>query len=235
MADIKKMRRARLGPTFRAMNEVLGDPKDCDNILQPIRQTNGIIFPYTPNVMTGGMANYGNFHFTHSNYPYYQYQNSMPEPIQVTGDFTAQTNEEARYLLAVFKFLRASTMIEYGKQSAQTGKAGTPPPVLRFNYMGGHMFNEVPVVVTTFNYILENDVDYVEVQLPGGRAGQTKAVESVISPGESIIVQNENRTYVPTLVTISIQLQVQPNPKDLRDNFDLDKFKRGDLIGRGYI
>ena len=113
MADIKKNRRARLGPAFGpAMNEVLGDPKDCDNILQPLRVTNGIIFPYTPNVMTGGMANYGNFHFTHSNYPYYQYQNSMPEPIQITGDFTAQTNEEARYLLAVFKFLRASTMIE---------------------------------------------------------------------------------------------------------------------------
>ena len=232
MTDITVNRRARLGPAFRALDEVLGELRDCDNILNPLRKTSGIIFPYTPNVMTGGIANYGQFHFTHSNYPHYQYQNSQPDAIQVTGEFTAQTNEEARYMLAVFRFLRASTMIEFGTQAAQTGKAGTPPPVLRFNYMGGHMFNNVPVVVTTFNYILENDVDYVEVQLPGSRGGRTITEEF---NGESIIVANENRTYVPTLITISVQLQVQPNPRAVRDNFNLDDFKSGRLIGKGFI
>lgn len=233
MSNITVTKRARLGPTFSALNEVLGDIRDCDNILQPIRKTSGIIFPYTPNVMFGTMANYGNFHFTHSNFPYYQYQNSQPDALQITGDFTCQTNEEARYVLAVLKFLRASTMIEYGTQAAQTGLAGTPPPVLRFNYLGGHMFNNVPVVVTTVNYILENDVDYVEVQLPGSRSGKTTIDSSPY--GEDAIVHNENRTYMPTIMTISIVLQVQPNPKDVRDNFNLEEFKNGNLIGRGYI
>ena len=91
-----------------------------------VNATRGIVFPYTPQVMFGGNANYGNFHFTHSNFPYYQYQNSQPSEIQVTGIFTAQTNEEARYLLAVLKFLRGSTMIEFGTQAAQKGQAGTP-------------------------------------------------------------------------------------------------------------
>ena len=233
MSNMTTTRRARLGPAHKALDEVLGDLRDCDNLLNPLRLTSGIIFPYTPNVMFGGMANYGNFHFTHSNYPYYQYQNSQPEAIQITGNFTAQTNEEARYMLAVFKFLRVATMIEYGTQAAQTGRAGTPPPVLRFNYSGGHMFNNVPVVVTSFNYILENDVDYVEVQLPGSRNGATKIVKGL--EGEDVIVNNENRTYVPTMITISTMLQVQPNPRDLRDNFNLDDFKNGNLIGKGYV
>lgn len=236
MSNITTARRARLGPTWSALDDVLGDVKDCDNILQPVRRTRGIIFPYTPNVMFGGSANYGNFHFTHSNYPYYQYQNSQPEAIQVTGDFTAQTNEEARYLLATLKFLRAATMIEYGSKAAQTGRSGTPPPVLRFNYMGGHQFNNVPVVLTSYNYILENDVDYVEVQLPGSRSGATKVINSTFTTGgEDILVNNENRTFVPTIITMTLMLQVQPNPKDLRDNFDLDDFKSGNLIGKGYI
>lgn len=232
MTNLTIHKRARLGPAHGAVDEILGAAQDCDNLLQPVRKTRGIIFPYTPNVMFGGMANYGNFHFTHSNYPYYQYQNSGPTEVQLTADFTAQTNEEARYMLAVLKFLRASTMIEYGTQAAQTGKAGTPPPVLRFNYMGAHMFNNVPVVVTSFNYILENDVDYVQVQLPGALSNAnavSKNEEGIIS------VAADQTTWMPTMLTMTVIMQIQPNPKDLRDNFNLDDFKDGSLIGRGYM
>lgn len=232
MSNLTIHKRARLGPAFGALDEVLGDAQDCDNLLQPIRKTRGIIFPYTPNVMFGTMANYGNFHFTHSNFPYYQYQNSQPDALQITGDFTCQTNEEARYVLAVLRFLRASTMIEFGTQAAQRGLAGTPPPVLRFNYLGAHMFNNVPVVVTTVNYILENDVDYVQVQLPGALSNA-----NIISQNAEglITVGNDQTTWMPTIITVSVVLQVQPNPKDVRDNFSLEDFKNGKLVGRGYI
>jgi len=234
MVTTKLTQRARLGPTQSALDEVLGDLRDCDNLLLPLRKTSGIIFPYTPNVMFGGMANYGNFHFTHSNFPYYQYQNSQPSEISLTADFTAQTNEEARYMLAVLKFLRASTMIEYGTQAAQTGKSGTPPPVLRFNYMGGHMFNNIPVVVTSFNYILENDVDYVRVQLPGNLSSKV-TVDLNAPEDEDILTFEDYHTYMPTMLTMTVMMQVQPNPRDLRDNFNLDDFKNGSLIGKGYI
>ena len=232
MSNVTIHKRARLWPAFDALDEVLGSATDCDNLLQPIRKTRGIIFPYTPNVMTGAIANYGNFHFTHSNYPHYQYQNSMPEAITITGDFTAQTNEEARYMLAVLKFLRAATMIEFGTQAAQTGKAGTPPPVLRFNYMGGHMFNNVPVVVTSVNYILENDVDYVQVQLPGALSNANLISEN----DEGVVtIGQDQTTWMPSILTATVMLQIQPNPRDVRDNFNLDDFKSGRLIGKGFI
>jgi len=236
MANRTINRRARLGPAPGALKTVLGDPGDqdaCDNLLQPLFATKGIIFPYTPTVMFGSQANYGNFHFTHSNYPYYQYQNSMPVEIQLTAAFTAQTNEEARYMLAVLKFLRGATMIEFGTQSAQKGKAGTPPPVLRFNYMGAHMFNNTPVVVTTVNYILEDGLDYVEVQLPGTRSKAAR-INLDAAEGEKIIGDN-NVTYMPTRINLTVGLQIQPNPRDIRDNFDLEDFKNGNLVGRGYV
>lgn len=236
MANFTTTKRARLGPAPGAMNAVLGDPNDdpdCKDILHPLRATKGIIFPYTPDINFGGVANYTNFHFTHSNYQQWQFQNSAPSEFQITGQFTAQTNEEGRYMLAVFKFLRASTMLEFGTQAASRKVAGTPPPVLRFNYMGQHMFNNVPVVLQNFNYLLERDVDYVEIKLPGRSTNiTTEVVDSVFG---SVIQARGNQTYVPTRVNITIMLGVQPNPLDVRDNFDLDKFKKGDLINKGFI
>ena len=236
MSKFTTTKRARLGPADKAMDTILGSVKedpDCKDILHPLRATKGIIFPYTPDINFGGVANYGNFHFTHSNYQQWQFQNSAPELIQLTAQFTAQTNEEGRYMLAVFKFLRASTMLEFGNQAASRKIAGTPPPVLRFNYMGEQMFNNVPVVLQNFNYLLERDVDYVEIKLPG----RSNIIGSAV--GDSLLgtamKSSGGKTYVPTRVNITLMLGVQPNPLDVRDNFDLDKFKRGDLINKGFI
>ena len=234
MANITTNKRARLGPARGAINTVLGDPADCENLLQPLHATKGMLFPYTPTVNFGATANYSQWHFTHSNYPQNNYTNSMPTEIQITGTFTAQTNEEGRYMLAVLRFLRASTMIEFGASAARKGFAGTPPPVLRFNYLGGHQFNNVPVVLSTFNYMLEDGVDYVEVDLPGklqvsdgGRIGQELF-------GDDFII-GDNRTYVPTQMVITCILFVQPNPRQVRDKFDLDAFKSGALVNKGFV
>lgn len=237
MSDITATKRARLGPSRPAMENVLG-PNQRDNILQPLWSTKGMIWPYTPTVSFGGVANYGNWHFTHSNFQLWQYQNSAPLDIQVSGVFTAQTNDEGRYLLAVLRFLRASQMIEFGIGAAQRGVAGTPPPVLRFNYLGEHMINNVPVVLQTFNYVLEDNVDYVEVKMPDaplrgiGDIIRQGLVNSVF--GDAVVTQ-DNRTYVPTKMTITTNLVVQQNTRNVRENFDLEKFKRGDLINRGFI
>ena len=234
MANITTNKRARLGPARGAINTVLGDPADCENLLQPLHATKGMLFPYTPTVNFGATANYSQWHFTHSNYPQNNYTNSMPTEIQITGTFTAQTNEEGRYMLAVLRFLRASTMIEFGAAAARKGFAGTPPPVLRFNYLGSHQFNNVPVVLNTYNYLLEDTIDYVEVDLPGnlqnidvGRLGK-----SVL--GDTFFTDN-SRTYVPTQIVITVMLTVQQNALKVRDKFDLDKFKSGALVNKGFI
>lgn len=232
MATPTTTKRARLGPTRSAMAEVLGSD-DCGNILQPLMATKGMVWPYTPMVNAGAAAAYSSYHFTHSNYPFWNFQNSAPLPLQVTGHFTTQTNEEGRYLVAVLRFLRAMTMMEFGVLAARRGTAGQPPPVLRFNYLGAHMFNNVPVIVTDFSFALEDTVDYVEVKMPAG-IDQLSNVFTGPVFGEAFSTEG-NKTYVPTKITITTSLQIQQNTRNVRENFDLNSFKRGDLINRGFI
>lgn len=237
MPNNSTTKRARIGPAPGAMRDLLGDPRDCQNILQPLHETKGIVFPYTPTVMHGAQANYSSWHFTHSNYQQFQYQNSMPSEVTVTGMFTAQTNHEAKYLLAVLAFLRSATMIDFGNAAVQRDTAGTPPPVLRWNYLGQRMFKNIPVVVQTINYILEPDVDYVEVTFPGTSAGlrDTGLTRPVAGATDGQLpILEDVRTYVPTQLTLTVVLGIQQNPRNVRDNFDLEAFKRGDLINKGF-
>jgi hypothetical protein len=191
------------------------------------------VFPYTPDITFGKSASYDAFHFTHSNYPYHQYAKSAPAEIQITAPFTAQTNEEGHYLAAVLRFLSASSMMEFGKAAKAREMAGTPPPVLRFNYLGDYMFSNVPVIITNFSYLLEKDVDYVGVQLPPGVGADATNGQNVgnVSAGST----SGPATYVPTRVIVQVQLQVQQNPKRVREEFDLDAFKQGQLVKRGFI
>lgn len=233
MADFTTTKRARLGPTRQALGDVLG-PDDCENLLQPLWPTKGMIWPYTPNVTFGGMANYNSFEFVHSNYQYWNFRNSVPIDIQIAGTFTAQTNEEGRYLLAVLRFLRSVTMMEFGIPAAQRGTAGTPPPVLRFNYLGAHMFNNVPVVVQNFSFTLERDVDYVEVQLPfGGSRGLAGFFNDTLFG--NVVQRSGNQTYLPTKLETMVTLLIQQNTRNVRENFDVNAFKRGDLINKGFL
>jgi len=230
-------RRAKLGPAAGAM-KILGDPLDCDHILRPLQKTRGIIFPYTPDVTYGGAANYNSWHFTHSNYQSFQFQNSMPSEIQVTATFTAQTNAEAEYMLAVLTFLRASTMMEFGNAAVRNNTAGTPPPVLRFNYLGDQMFNNVPVVLQNYSYLLEREMDYVAITKQGSdsssrRGGLQGAFFDAVLP--KLPPRAGTTTFMPTQIVITMLLGVQQNPRNTRENFDLDKFKSGDLITRGFI
>ncbi len=242
--------RARLGPSNDSIEALLG-PNVESNLLQPLLTTRGILFPYTPQVMIIRTANYDDFHFTHSNYKYYQFKNSSPAEIQITADFTVQTNAEGRYLLAVLQFLKSMTMMEFGLKTDPKLR-GTPPPTLRFNYLGPHMLSNIPVVVGSVTYDLNKDVDYVPVQLPaeiskeasklqrqnilrtlGSRVPTSEEVE-ILSSGFKNDEQ-DNLVYLPTKLLLTIQLFVQQNPKDLRENFNLTKFKSGQLLNKGYL
>lgn len=137
-------------------------------------------------------------------------------------------------MVAVLRFLRSVTMMEFGIPAAQRGVAGTPPPVLRFNYLGAHMFNNIPTIVTDFSFTLPRQMDYVEVQMPeGGNRGLAGAFNDAIF-GEAIVTEG-NKTWVPATMELIVSLQVQQNTRNVRENFDLNSFKRGDLINRGFI
>ena len=84
-------------------------------ILAPLATTNGVIFPYTPNIETSYSATYGTTPLTHSNYKGQFYQNSSVGDVTIRGTFTAQDTREEQYLLAVIHFFRSVTKMFYGQ------------------------------------------------------------------------------------------------------------------------
>ena len=107
--------RARLQPkSSAAALDILGPRDSSTNLLFPLYSTNGVLFPYTPSVSTGNVTEYDPSSFIHSNYGYNAYIRSYPKPISITAEFTAQSNDEALYLLAVLQFFRSVTKSYFG-------------------------------------------------------------------------------------------------------------------------
>ena len=220
--------RARLQPKAgRAESLSILGPKGPGNILYPLYQTGGVLFPYTPSISTGAVTEYDNTPFIHSNYNYNAYVRSYPKPISITAEFTAQTNDEALYLLAVIHFFRSVTKSYFGV--TPYNKAGTPPPTLLFNYLGEYQFNNVPVVVKYFDYSYEANIDYVAVNTTQNQIYSANM-------GVSLPAANSGGfTWVPTHMTVSLELETQYVPIQLRNQFNLDDFRSGKLVNNGYI
>lgn len=230
--------RARLSPKRIGTNAKTGERSKSDilgedtpsNILYPLIQTRGVIFPFTPTVTTGNVAEYDASSFIHSNYGFNAYIRSFAKPISIAAEFTAQTNDEAMYLLAVIHFFRSATKSYFGIKPY--AKAGTPPPVLLFNYLGEFQYNNVPVVIKSFDYTYPADVDYVPVYTGGNNTNYR------YSPSVGVSMPNASSSgysYVPAHMSVTLELDTQYTPIDLRNNFNLDDFRSGKLYNRGYI
>ena len=177
-------------------------------ILAPLVETNNsMIFPYTPSVTISHTANYNALSPAHSNYQFMSYENSQVDVITVTGEFLVETPSDAAYWIGAKHFLQSITKMSYG----DTSNAGSPPPVVRLNGYGSHVFDNVPVVVTNFTVDLPNDVDYIRANVSG-------------------------TAYAPTRSTITVSLQVVYSREQVR-NFSLDDFINGKYIfdGNGFI
>lgn len=168
-------------------------------IMAPLVVTRGFMWPYTPSVVISNSANYNAIKPVHSNYPFYAYQNSSTDNIAITGDFTVEKEYEATYYIAAIHYLRAVTKMSYGTTSAN---AGAPPPVVKLSGYGKHVFNDVPVVVTSFSTELPMDVDYI-----------SGTVANVTSK-------------VPTRSTITVQVQPLYSRKTI-ESFNLNDFVNG--------
>ena len=210
-------RRVRLRPMSAsdAVNDLIFGNVDGnnarDNILAPLHpksgKTNGLIFPYTPTVTYQYQADWSPQPLIHTNYEVQTYARSYPTEITVHGLFTAQNQEEARYALAAIHFFRTVTKMYFGKTTSPVSP-GTPPPVLLFSAYGEGMFNDIPVVVKMFQHELLNDTDYVPV-----------------------LFQKNKTAWVPAAFNIIITLGIQLNLRRTREEFDLDKFRTGELLG----
>ena len=154
---LKKDWRVRL--SLAPNSTYLYNAANVQGILQPLIDTDGVVFPYTPSIQIQYNAHYDNYDLTHSNYKIYQYKNSSVDTIQISCDFTAQDTAEANYLLAVIHFFRSVTKMFYGQDSIP--KIGTPPPLCFLSGLGSFQFDNHPLVITSFAYNLPTDVDYI--------------------------------------------------------------------------
>jgi hypothetical protein len=152
-------------------------------ILAPLKTSDGVIFPYTPNISTSYNANYDVAELTHSNYRGQFYKNSNVGDISITATFTAQDTAEAEYMLAVIHFFRSATKMFYG----QDAQRGAPPPLVYLFGLGQYQFNNHPCVVKSFTYNLPTDVDYIRTQPNNyGINLLNRRTKSVSSPANTI-------------------------------------------------
>ena len=225
-------------------------------ILGPLKETNGIIFPYTPQISTEYRANYSSYDLVHSNYKGYFYQNSAVEGINLVCTFTAQDTFEAGYLLAVIHFFRSVTKMFYG----QDVQRGSPPPVVFLSGLGQYQFNNHSALVTTFSYILPSDVDYIRagsylqngLNLQYNKPLQTSSTTNYSSsnqrlsasgltkgatyniPSPPSITPINDPTYVPTKIDISIGLLPVQSRRQVSQEFSLKQFANGNLMRGGF-
>lgn len=226
-------------------------------ILAPLLATDGIIFPYTPKVSVSYAASYVPANPVHSNYTHYFYQNSSVGAIDMTATFTAQSIEEANYLLAVIHFLRSATRMYYG----QDPERGTPPPILFLSGLGDYQFKEHPVVLSRFDYNLPDNVNYIRARPETPESGQLMGpdlsrrrsqVRGFVSPlarllgagltqgaEEELGISNLNLglndpTYVPTKIDLTLGLLPMISRKQVTNEFSFREFANGKLLKKGF-
>lgn len=199
-----------------------------NGILDPLKETHGVIFPYTPTITVNYAANYATNKFVHSNYAHYTYENSEVQNIQISADFTAQSEAQAAYVLACIYFFRASTKMFFGSGPL----AGNPPPLVFLSGYGDFYFDRVPCIVTQFQHTMPNDVDYIEART-SVKTGQRYTVKQGDDEVE-VDQQNSGVTRIPVVSTLQVGLQPVYSKESLT-KFNLDEFAQGKLVRRGFL
>lgn len=228
-------------------------------LMNPLVETNGMIFPYTPTISVSHQASYGTQTLTHSNYGQHFYNNSEVSDITISSDFTVQNAEEGQYLLAVVYFMRACTKMFFGSGA----NVGNPPPIVFLDGYGSHYFPHIPCVVTNFTHALPPEADYIPIPVtsttlqdvdfptPGsnGNYGSVNNLTNETGNNVPSLLQSQPKTgpaqtrrtqqfssittttRVPVVSNISVTLKPMYSRKNLHDNFNMADFAAGKLLG----
>lgn len=239
-------RRARISAKPNAVADIYG-PATTNNILSPLYETGGLLFPYTPNINDSATVQYDYYDPIHTNQPFAAFKSVAAKEITVIGPFTAQNQEEARYSLAAIHFLRTVTKMFFGTNRG-TGRfgqravdlRGTPPPILLFNAYGTAIYHNVPVIITTYNVEFPQDIDYVRVEFDRSVGTERRDIDfgfDILSADRfgtrEIEKSRDVSAWIPTKFTVSITMTVQNTPDRLRRSFNLNDFRTGKLVKRG--
>jgi hypothetical protein len=174
----------------------------------PLRQHNGILFPYQPDITYSQSVNYSPYDMTHTNYTFNAYRNTPSPTIQMTVQFASITQEEGEYTLGALHFLRSVSKMFFGLDDlGRNPSSGTPPPVLRFSAFGEQQFNNIPVVLESFSTTYDSGVDLIDI----------------------------NGTQVPTLMNFFIGMSIQINPDRQKSVYSTHNFINGSGYKQGFI
>jgi len=175
-----------------------------------LNDTNGMVFPYTPMITWSQSVNYSPLNLVHVNQDFHYYGSTPNLSLGITGRFTAQNTMQAQYCFACIHFLRTVSKMRFGTSDE---KRGLPPPMLVLDGYGDQMFNQLPIIINQFSIELINDVDYVRVPMSAGEA------------------------WVPAEFSITMNVIIQNTPAAWRDQFNLDAFRNGEMLGatKGWI
>ena len=190
---------------FRSISDQTGRFIGQSDIFQPLNNTGGVLFPYTPQIQVTHKASYEMMNLVHTNYTTPAYQHSSVDNISIQGQFTANYPAEAEYVVAMLHFFRTVTKMFYGQDQL----AGTPPPVLFLDGYGPYTFDHIPIVITSFDYSLPNDVDYISCTILG------------------------DKQKVPTTLSVNISCIPTYSRNKISNQFGLVNFSQGALLSDG--
>ena len=190
--------------------------------------TKGLVFPYTPTINMHHTVNYENVEILHSNTDFNFYKNTPPPTLQITAEFTADTPENALYMLGAIWFFRALSKTDFGKESKYPGM---PPPILYLNGYG-KMYDNIPVVITSFDINFDKNKHYIDLKMTND---MFKEYSNLYKNSKfDIKIYNDIRNelldqWLPTDISMQIGLKILPNMRKVKEKFNLDSYKSGIL------
>lgn len=169
-----------------------------------LKETGGVVWPYLPSITLATKANYNTVDPVHNNFPFQTYKNSQVDDITIAGEFSAETERDALYWIAATMFFRTATKMFYGNSTY----SGNPPIVCQLNGYGSNIFDNVPVIIKSFQVDFKDDVNYIRCSLP-----------PLAKP-----------SWVPVMSTITVVVSPIYNRSLLRQ-FSLQDFAAGNTVG----
>jgi hypothetical protein len=177
-------------------------------LLQPLAETDGMVFPYLPNINVTHRANYTAVDPIHNNFTIQNYKGSTVEDITITGEFSVNSQEEGQYWIAATTFLKTVTKMFYGQSVPQ----GNPPLVCRLSGYGEFVFDDIPVVVKNYQIEFKDSVQYKKID--------PRTLNTAAGTG----------TWVPVLSTITVVVAPIYSRENLR-RFSLNDYANGKTTG----